>query len=150
MIRLLALAALAALTLPAQEYPEGPGREEMLKICKGCHEMPRSVSKRQDREAWRETLNKMTAFGMKSTDEEFNRTLDYLAKNYPAGEVPPVNLNKAPAIEIESRLNLRRSQAAALVAYRAKNGPFKKLEDLKKIPSLDFASLEAKKDRIVF
>jgi competence protein ComEA len=129
---------------------DAPGRAETEKLCKGCHEMARSVSLRQDRAAWQRTLTKMTAFGMKGTDEEFNLVLDYLAKNYPAGEVPPVNVNKATAIEMESRLSLRRSQAAAVIAYRTKNGPFKSLEDLKKVPLIDAEKIEAKKDQIIF
>jgi competence ComEA-like helix-hairpin-helix protein len=150
MMRWLTILACGALALTAQELREGEGRESVEKICKGCHEMARSVSKRQDRDAWQQTMAKMTAFGMKSSEEDYGKALDYLARLYPAGETPPVNLNQAAAVEIESRLNLRRSQAAALLAYRAKHGPFKKFEDLKKIPQLDYAALEAKRDRIVF
>jgi len=61
-----------------------------------------------------------------------------------------INVNEARAIELESRLSLRRSQAAAVIAYRSKNGKFKSLEDLKKVPGVDAAKIEAKKDRIVF
>lgn len=129
---------------------DAPGRAETEKLCKGCHEMARSVSLRQDRAAWQRTLSKMTAFGMKGGEEEFNAVLDYLAKNYPAGELPPLNINKATAIEMESRLSLRRSQAAAVIAYRAKNGPFKSIDDLRKVPLIDIEKIEAKKDRIVF
>ena len=76
--------------------------------------------------------------------------LDYLAKNFPAGEVPPVNVNEATAIQLESRLSLRRSQAAAVIAYRSQNGKFKSIEDLKKVPGVDVEKIEAKKDHIVF
>ena len=132
------------------QLPEGPGREETERLCKGCHELERSVSRRQDREGWQVTINKMVAFGTKGTDEEFVLILDYLTKHYPAGEVPPVNVNTAAAIEMESRLSLKRSQAAAIIAYRTKNGKFKTIEDLKKVPGVDAAKIEAKKDRIVF
>lgn len=143
------LLALSSADLYAQ-LPEGPGREETERLCKGCHELERSVSRRQDREGWQVTINKMVAFGTKGTDEEFALILDYLTKHYPAGEVPPVNVNTAAAIEMESRLSLKRSQAAAIIAYRTKNGKFKTIEDLKKVPGIDAAKIEAKKDRIVF
>ena len=104
------------------QLPEGPGKEETEKLCKGCHELERSVSRRQDRDGWQLTLNKMVALGTKGTDKELAVILDYLSKNYPAGEVPPINVNEASAIELESRLSLRRSQAAAVIAYREKNG----------------------------
>jgi DNA uptake protein ComE-like DNA-binding protein len=47
-------------------------------------------------------------------------------------------------------LNLKRSQAAAVIAFRKENGKFTKLDDLKKIPGLDFAKIAEKKDRIIF
>jgi competence ComEA-like helix-hairpin-helix protein len=141
---------LVVAAVPGQELREGEGRLAVEKICKGCHEMSRSVSLRQDKEGWRRTLTKMAAFGMKSTDAEFNAALDYLAKYYPAEELPPVNVNKATAIELESRLSLKRSQARAVLQWREQNGPFKSLEDLKKVPALDAAHLEQRKDRIVF
>ncbi|HKX30835.1 MAG TPA: helix-hairpin-helix domain-containing protein, partial [Blastocatellia bacterium] len=46
--------------------------------------------------------------------------------------------------------SLRRSQAAAIIQYRAKNGKFKSIEDLKKVPGVDAAKIEAKKDRLTF
>ncbi|MBM3803880.1 MAG: hypothetical protein FJW26_16380 [Acidimicrobiia bacterium] len=141
--------ALSSTSLLAQ-LAEGPGRDETERLCEGCHEIERSVSRRQDRDAWQATLNKMVALGTKATDEELALILDYLAKNYPADEVPPVNVNTAPAIELESRLALRRSQAAAIIAYRSKNGRFKTIDDLKKVPGVDTEKIEAKKDRIVF
>jgi len=136
-------------TLWAQ-LPDGPGREETERICKNCHELARSVSLRQDRDGWQTTINKMVAFGTKATDPELALILDYLSKHFPAGEVPPVNVNTAAAIELESRLSLRRSQAAAVIAYRTKNGKFKSIEDLKKVPGVDVDKIEAKKERIVF
>ena len=132
------------------QLPEGPGKEETEKLCKGCHELERSVSRRQDRDGWQLTLNKMVALGTKGTDKELAVILDYLSKNYPAGEVPPITVNEASAIELESRLSLRRSQAAAVIAYREKNGKFKSIEDLKKVPNIDAAKIEEKKDRIIF
>lgn len=134
----------------AQQLPEGPGRVEMEKMCKQCHELSRSVSLRQDRDGWNQTMTKMAAFGMKSTEKDYALVLDYLAKNFPAGEIPPINVNKASAIELESRLSLRRSQAAALIAWRKEHGAFKSLDDLKKVPSLDIEKIESKKDSIVF
>jgi len=133
-----------------QELPEGTGRAETLKLCQQCHEMARSISKRQDRDGWIDTMTKMTAFGMKSNDKEYGAVVEYLTKNFPAEDIPKVNVNTARAIELESTLSLRRSQAAAVIAYRTQNGKFKNLDELKKVPNLDAAKLEEKKDRITF
>ena len=90
------------------------------------------------------------AFGMKGTDKELTAVVEYLAKNFPAEEIPKINVNKAKAIELESGLSLKRSEAAAIIEYREKNGNFKSIEDLKKVPGVDAAKIEAKKDRLIF
>ena len=144
--------SLFALPLLAQQpvLPDGPGRVETEKLCKQCHEVARSISLRQDRNAWQNTMNKMNAFGMKATEGEYALVLDYLSKNYGAEDVARVNVNEASAIELESGLSLKRSQAKALIAYRTKNGNFKSLDDLKKVVEIDPALFDAKKDRIAF
>jgi competence protein ComEA len=74
----------------------------------------------------------------------------YLGKSFPADELPSLNVNKARAIQLESRLSLKRSEAAAILKYRKEHGDFSSIEDLKKVPGLDFAKIEAKKDSLVF
>jgi competence protein ComEA len=149
MIRLLFMLPIG-LVMPAQQLPEGTGRAEMEKMCKQCHELARSISPRQDRDGWATTMRKMSAFGMKATDADLVLVLDYLAKHYPAEAVPRVNVNQASAIELESGLSLLRSQAKALIAYRTQNGPFKSIDDLKKVPALSAVKIEDKKDKIRF
>jgi competence protein ComEA len=142
--------ALLSLATPAQQLPDDAGRAELESICKQCHELARSISLRQDRDAWSNTIAKMSAFGMKASDHDVALVLDYLAKNFPAEDVAKINVNEASAIELEAGLSLRRSQAASLLAYRAKHGHFTSLDDLKKVPLIDSAKIEAKKDRITF
>ena len=132
------------------QLPEGPGKAETERICKQCHELERSISLRQDRAGWQATMDKMVALGATGTPKEFEAVVEYLAKNFPAAEVPRINVNKARAIDFESGLSLTRSQAAAIIQYRTKNGDFKSVEDLKKVPGVDGAKIEAKKDRLVF
>ncbi|MFN3324729.1 MAG: ComEA family DNA-binding protein [Bryobacteraceae bacterium] len=150
---LLLTAVFTALAASAQSdpvLPDGLGRAELEKMCKGCHELARSVSLRQDRAGWLNTLTKMNAFGMKSNEQEFNLVLDYLARHYPPDELPPINVNKAKAIELESYLGLRRSQAAAVIAWRKEQGDFKSIDDLKKVPNIDAETIESKRHRIIF
>ena len=132
------------------ELPEGPGLAETQKLCVGCHELDKSISPRQDKDAWSGTLAKMVGFGMKATDSEFRTVLAYLAEHFPAGAIPPLNVNNARAIQFESRLSLKRSEAAKIIRYRNKNGDFTSIEDLAKVPGIDLAKIEAKKDILVF
>src|SRR4030095_11316711 len=135
-LNIFAIAALA-------QMPDGPGKEETTRLCSTCHELDRSFSVRQDRDGWQATMAKMTGFGMKGTDQELATVFEYLATNFPGAPIPKLNVNKAAAIEFEARLSLKRSEAAKIIAYREKNGPFKSIADLKKVPGIDTAKIEA-------
>jgi competence protein ComEA len=144
-----AIAALAAGVAHAQ-LPDGPGKAETEKVCSQCHELARSISLRQDRAGWQTTVEKMATLGANASPADLQRIADYLASHYGPEEVPRININKCRAIDLESGLSLRRSEAAAIIEYRDKNGPFKSIEDLKKVPNIDLAKIEAKKDRLAF
>jgi competence protein ComEA len=130
--------------------PDGPGKAETQKYCSQCHELNQSLSLKQDRAGWRTTVDKMVAAGMKAPEAEVNLIVEYLSRNYAADDVPRLKVNEAAAIDFESILSLKRSQAAAIIQYREKNGKFKTIEDLKKVPGIDTAKIEAKKDRLIF
>ena len=133
-----------------RSMPEGPGKEETQRLCAQCHELDKSFSLSQDRAGWQRTIEKMVAFGMKGTEREINAVLEYLVKNFPADELPKVNVNKAEAIDLESCLSLKRSQAMAIIRYRDLHGAFQSIEDLKKVPGVDVEKIEAKKERLIF
>lgn len=132
------------------QLPEGPGRDVTEKTCKNCHEISKAVTLRQDRSGWTNTIVKMLGLGMKANDDDLEIILDYLTKNFPAEELPPININKARAIQLESRLSLKRSEASAILRYRKENGDFKSVEDVLKVPGIDAAKVEAKRDVLVF
>ena len=132
------------------QLPDGPGKAETEKICSQCHELARSVSLRQDRAGWAATVDKMVSLGASASDAELQAVVNYLSAHYAGEALPPINVNKAKAIDLESGLSLKRSEAAAIIEYRTKNGAFKSLADLKKVPGIDAAKIEAKKDRLTF
>ena len=55
---------------------------------------------------------------------------------------------KGSAQELESVAALLRKESAALIAHREKNGPCRKLEDLRKVVGLDYKKIEARKARL--
>jgi len=148
-IRAAAILALAAGAAWAQ-LPDGPGKAETERVCSQCHELARSISLHQDRAGWDATVAKMVGLGAKATDAEIQAVTDYLAAHFPAEEVPKINVNKARAIDFESGLTMRRSQAAAVIEYRNQHGPFHSIEDLKKVPGIDAAKIDSHKDRLTF
>jgi competence protein ComEA len=59
-------------------------------------------------------------------------------------------VNKADARELQALLEISPESATAIVGYRQKNGSFKTLDDLKKVPGVDAAKLDAKREIIDF
>ena len=84
----------------------------------------------------------MVKIGAKGTDEQFERVIRVLLRT-----LTKVNVNTAPAQEIAPVLDMTDATAEALVKYRTEHGSFKTLEDLKKIPGVDAAKLNARKER---
>jgi competence protein ComEA len=139
---------------PAQQsqqhpgLPAGPGRDTLIRVCSTCHSPDNVIANGQDRAGWESTITKMAGFGATATDDEFTEILDYLVKNFPAGG--PVNVNKATSAQLQSGLGLTPAEADAVIAYRKKNGDFKTIDDLKKVPDLDAKKVDAKKDHLAF
>ncbi len=148
--RILLIALLGAVPSLGVVLPDGPGKAKLEQMCLQCHDVAKSVSLRQDRNGWGQTMTKMIAMGMKGSDDDMQLVLDYLVEHFPPRALPPVNLNTARAIELESRFSLKRSEAAAILKYRAEHGPFRTLADVEKVPGIDFAKIEAKKGSVVF
>jgi competence protein ComEA len=139
---------------PAQkeQYPElpaGAGKDTLVRVCSKCHSPDNVIANGQDRAGWEATITKMAGFGAVGTDDEFTEILDYLVKNFPANS-GLVNVNKATAAQLASGLGLSDAEAASVVDYRKKNGDFKTIDDLKKVPDVDGKKLDAKKDRLAF
>ena len=133
------------------QFPDLPGRDLTVKACSGCHEPERAASLRQDKDGWEATISAMSSQGLViASDADYNTILNYLSSAFPPPPPKPLNINTASSIEMESTLSLLHSQAVLIVAYRDKNGKFKSLDDLKKVPGLDAAKIEEKKDRIAF
>jgi competence protein ComEA len=141
---------LTAAVLFSAELPEGPGKAATVRVCGQCHAVEKAVSLRQDEDGWTDTIAKMVKMGAQGSDDEFNAVLEYLTKNFGPEVAPPININKADSVDLESSLVLTRTEAAALIRYRSEKGPFKSIDDLRNIPGLDFKKIETQKSRITF
>jgi len=143
------LLAGAARAAGQDSFPDGPGKDVTVRVCGACHSASRSAAVRLTRDGWQNVIAKMVSLGAKGSDTDLAAVLDYLSANF-KGEAPkPVNMNTARAVDLESVAGLLRKEAAALIAYRTKHGPCKTLQDLKKIPGVDFRKIERRRDRLV-
>ena len=135
--------------LAAQEVlPDAPGKDITVKVCASCHAAETVASVRHTPEGWRDVIAKMVAAGAEGTAQELETVFQYLSTHFPVEAQTALNLNTATAIDLESVAGLLRKEAAALIAHREKNGPCKKLEDLKKIKGLDYKKIEARKEHL--
>jgi competence protein ComEA len=130
------------------ELPAGAGKDTLIRVCSKCHSPDNVLANGQDRAGWENTITKMAGFGAEASDEEFTQILDYLTRNFPP--VTTIHVNQATAEQLQSGLGLSAIEAEAVIEYRKKNGDFKSLDDLKKVPDVDPKKLDAKKDHLVF
>ena len=133
--------------IPSGEgMPDGPGKDVTVKACGTCHETRRAASVRLTRDGWAAVIESMIARGAKVSDEEFPIVLDYLSTYFLGEAAQPLNVNTASQIDLESAGGLLRREAAAVIQYREKHGRFKTLDDLKKVPGLDFKKIDSRRD----
>lgn len=141
------LLSLAVPLLAQDQLPEGKGKETLENTCTECHGLDKALAKLQTRERWRSIALTMRSKGATMSDSELNTLVDYLFQNFGKDEV---NVNKAPASEIQSTLLIAAKDAAAIVRHRETHGPFKDWRDVAKVEGVDRAKIEARKDCIIF
>lgn len=127
------------------ELPPGPGRDTLIRVCTDCHGVDLVEGQRRTRAQWRQLVEDMVSRGANATDDDTKTIISYLVN-----ALGRVNVNKAPAAEITAILELSETDASAIVSYRLSAGEFKNLDDVKKVPGLDSARIEATKERITF
>jgi hypothetical protein len=72
-----------------QDLPDGPGKDVVVRLCDGCHDLIFTISTREDEEGWTRIVNDMRSRGTDGTEEEFAQVIAYLTahmgKAEPAG-----------------------------------------------------------------
>jgi competence protein ComEA len=129
--------------------PDGPGKDVTVRACGPCHEARRAASARLTREGWAAVIDSMQKRGAKVSEEEFPIILNYLATHFLGEALQPLNVNTATQIDLEAAGGLLRREAAAVIKYREQHGRFKSVDELKKVPGLDFKKIETRRDAIV-
>jgi len=129
----------------AQDLPEGKGKDVVEQVCGACHGTDLIGSRRATKQGWSYIVDDMVSRGASASNEQIQTINDYLGKN-----LGQVNVNKGASTEIASVLEITSAQADAIVKYRMDHGDFKTVDDLKKVPGLESAKLDSKKDRVVY
>jgi competence protein ComEA len=117
--------------------------EVFERVCSVCHPTAMIDGYRSEPD-WRETVDKMIDIGAEGTDDDFQRVLRYLARNWTR-----IDINTASAAQIAAVLGIKESVATAVVKYRTEHGPFAALADLKKVSGLEQIKPEDYKNKLV-
>ena len=128
-----------------QDLPDAEGKQIFMSKCGQCHGLDYATGNRHTRGQWGGIITQMVDMGAVLSDEERTVIIDYLTKNFGR-----ISVNTARAEELESFLRLSTKDAKAIVSYRSEHGPFRSLDELKKVPDIDWKVLEEKKSLIVF
>jgi competence protein ComEA len=142
---LFALLATSIVLSSQDRFPDGPGKTELVKVCSGCHDAEIVLANLKSPGEWNETLQNMATQGAEATPEQWKAIEQYIDAHFAL-----VMVNKAPADELQLALDVPPAIAAAVVKYRQDNGPFKTIDDVKKVPGIDAAKVDGAKNRFVF
>jgi mono/diheme cytochrome c family protein len=73
-----------------EKLPAGEGRDEVRRVCTACHAISTVLAQRKDAAGWTATVNTMVDRGAQGSDEDIDRILKYLIKNFSKdqGETP--------------------------------------------------------------
>jgi competence ComEA-like helix-hairpin-helix protein len=140
------LTVLFAGTAAAQTLPDGPGKELVEVICTACHDANRIIAKQGTKAEWQSKVLEMLQECPDVAQDERDRIVEYLAKSFPRH----VNVNTAAAKDIQAALEFSAKDSEAIVRYREEKGKFQNADDLKKVPGIESAKIEAVKNRLDF
>jgi competence protein ComEA len=127
------------------KLPEGEGRDLVARACTECHGLVTVTEDRRTRAGWQDVVEEMAGLGAQVGDGDIEKVVEYLWRSFGR-----VNVNRASQQDIQDIADLSPSEAAAIVEYRTHEGEFHALEDLKKVPGLDFSKIEERKNKIAF
>ena len=134
------------LILLAQTLPDGPGKDLAEAVCTACHDAARIVAKTGTKADWQSKILEMLQECPDVTQDEREKIADYLTRSFPK----KVNVNTAPAKDIEAALEIAAKDAEAIVRYREEKGKFRGADDVKKVPGVDGGKIDAVRNRLEF
>lgn len=132
---------------PEAKSPEDIKAEEAFtRTCIKCHPVDRIAGSRRTRTQWEEVMTTMqTARGAVIADEDWDVIMSYLVKQHGR-----VNVNRATVDDLVEVLGITSAAADTVLQYRKEHGNFEDYDAFAKVPGLDQAKLEKKRDAISF
>lgn len=134
--------------------PDGPGKQFILSQCTACHKPEHFTQYHHTPPEWQAIVARMGARVPAATKADLDAVEKYFVTNYPKVEAATdpnkVNMNKATAKEMETRLNLTAAEAEAIVHYREEHGDFKEWRDMLIIYGVNGKRVQALQEKMAF
>lgn len=140
----LLLAVLCAASAAHGGPAADPDAATFKQVCGGCHNTDLAVEAPRSYEGWYDTVQTMIDRGARGSDAQFQSVMTYLYRN-----LTTIDVNEAEAEDLVAVLHATPQVAEAVIARRATRR-FTDLADLKTVPGLDFAVLDAQARLIFF
>ena len=141
----LVAAGMTAVGAQYDPFPDGPGKSELLEVCRDCHGPDIVLNTRKVQTEWAKVLRDMAALGAQGSPEQFKQIAAYLDRQFAV-----IKINEAGAEELRATMGVPAELAQAIVDHREAHGNFTSLDDLANVPGLAPATSEAAKDRLAF
>lgn len=113
-------------------------------VCARCHNLQIVMDTPMSYDAWHDTVQSMVDRGATGTDQQFADVMDYLHRT-----MTTIDVNTADADELQIVLQVPEATTQAILARRSTQ-KFTGLADLKSVPGVDAAALDAKARLIFF
>jgi hypothetical protein len=141
-----AFAALSIGAVFAASPPDPMARERasLQAVCAKCHNLQIVMDTPMSYEGWHDTVQKMIDRGADGTDDQLADIMDYLHRT-----MTTLDVNSADADELAIVLGAPEPVVKAIVARRTAR-KFKNLDELKTVPGIDAASVDAKARLLFF
>ena len=123
------LLCLVACSAVAQTLPDGPGKETFQMVCSMCHSPTAVIGQQGTKQWWQSKVTEMLQEVTDVPAADVDAIVSYLAKNFP---IVKINVNKAPAKDLETGLGLTAKESEAIVSYREAQGQFQNARGFEK------------------
>jgi competence protein ComEA len=119
------------------QLPAGPGKAEVERLCKNCHEPEMATSERMSRDAWTKTLEKMIESGAEGTGGRVQPDPRVSGEELRSRAGETGKRQQGHGNGTGERLDDCTYPGRGDHSVPHRKGNFKTIEDLKKVPGLD-------------
>jgi len=130
------------------QLPDGPGKATFESVCSLCHTPSAPAGKQWTREQWELKVIEMLQEEPDVTADERKQIVDYLTSVFkPGGRI---YINLAGAKDLAKLLDIPLDEAERISTQRREKGMFASVDEVKNIPGVTAAKIDARASELEF